>query len=86
MIYPADLLNALVASLQLSNLGQHQTIHVRHFRSFYDEGMEPLWFLVYDVDYHNSDLGQEDRHERRFAMGQGMRMHMDSIAEHMKGW
>jgi len=83
---PSEWLNALYAGLVLNNLGSNQTIELRYFRMFYDEGMEPIWMLVYDVTYHADEFREDQRHERRMAMGQGSRLHMDSIAKHMKGW
>lgn len=85
-MYPSDLLDALVAGLRLNSLGGNQSVEAVHFRTFYDEGMDPIWLLVYDVEYHQDEFRKEARHERRMAMGQGMRLHMDSIATYMKGW
>lgn len=83
-MYPSDLLDALVVGLRFNNVGSPTKVEVVHFRTFYDEGMDPIWMLIYDVEW--PDVGLDARHERRMALGQGMRLHCDSIAEHMKGW
>ena len=84
-MYPSDLLGALIAGLRITNVGYAKAYAV-WFRAFYDQGMDPIWILVYDVEYEPTQERTEVRHERRMAMGQGSRLHMDSIAEHMKGW
>lgn len=82
MLTGSALHDMLLEQLRFSN--PYSTVTGRFFKAFYENGMEPIWILVYDIETEH--LSHQTSFYRRMAMGQGMQCHMDAMPDFERGW